>query len=213
MPIQVSVNNSANVAAYSLDMSTTHLLYLHGFRSSPQSAKAQLTATRVMRTHPQAHFWCPQLPPSPKEAMAMVAGGTSHWPRETTAVIGSSLGGFYASWYAQHAGCRSVMLNPAVNPARDLLNHIGDQTAWHNPDEHFYFQPHFVDELKALDVRHLPPAGPEMAIIAKGDELLDWREMVARYPDAQQRVLEGGDHALSHFELYVDEVIRFCDLV
>lgn len=194
-------------------MATTHLLYLHGFRSSPQSAKAQLTAAAVKRDHPDVHFWCPQLPPSPRDAMAMVASATSHWPRATTAVIGSSLGGFYASWFAQHQTCRSVMLNPAVNPARDLQRHIGEQTAWHNPNEHFYFQPHFVDELKAMDVRHLPPAAPEMAIIAKGDELLDWREMVERYPHAELHVLEGGDHALSSFASQVGDVIRFCDLV
>ena len=80
-------------------MPTTHLLYLHGFRSSPRSAKAQLTAAHVTRTHPQVHFWCPQLPPSPAEAMMMVSEGTNHWPRETTAVIGSSLGGFYANLF------------------------------------------------------------------------------------------------------------------
>ncbi len=172
-----------------------------------------MTAARVTQSHPQVHFWCPQLPPSPKEAMAMVAEGTSHWPKASTAVIGSSLGGFYASWFAQHVGCPSVMLNPAVNPARDLQRHIGDQTAWHNPNEHFYFQPHFVDELRALDTSHLPPVARELAIIAKGDELLDWNEMVARYPHARQIVLEGGDHALSNFEAYVDEVIAFLDLV
>ncbi len=193
-------------------MPTTHLLYLHGFRSSPQSAKAQMTAAQVRRDHPGVHFWCPQLPPSPREAMAMVSEATSHWPRAATAVIGSSLGGFYASWFAQHQGCRSVMLNPAVNPARDLRQRIGDQTAWHNPSERFYFRPQFIDELKALDVRHLAPAAPEMAIIAKGDELLDWREMADRYANAELRILEGGDHALSQFELYVDDVIRFCDL-
>ena len=104
------------------------------------------------------------------------------------------------------------MLNPAVNPARDLERHIGDQTAWHNPNEHFYFQPHFVDELKALDVRHLPPAAPEMAIIAKGDEVLDWQEMVARYPAAQQTLLEGGDHALSDFENHLPAVAQFLQL-
>ena len=194
-------------------MSTTHLLYLHGFRSSPQSAKAQMTAAHVMRLHPHVHFWCPQLPPSPKDAMAMVSEGMSHWPRESTAVIGSSLGGFYASWFAQHMHCPSVMLNPAVNPARSLELHIGEQTAWHNPNERFYFQPQFVEELKALDVRHLPPAGPQMAIIAKGDELLDWREMAERYAAAELHILEGGDHALSNFECHVDDVIRFCDLV
>ena len=191
---------------------TTHLLYLHGFRSSPQSAKARMMVDHVARHHPGVRFWSPQLPPSPRAAMALVARGIADWPRTSMAVVGSSLGGFYASWVARHAGCPSVLLNPAVDPARDLARHIGEQTSWHDPEERFFFRPEFVDELQALDVSHLPPAAPELLIAAQGDELLDWREMVARYPQAQQRVLEGGDHALSSFPQQLAEVLRFCDL-
>jgi len=193
-------------------MTTTHLLYLHGFRSSPQSAKARLMADYVARHHPAVHFWCPQLPPSPAEAMAQVREGIAAWPRGAMAVVGSSLGGFYASWVAQQQSCASVMLNPAVDPARDLARYIGEQTAWHDPEQHFFFRPEFIAELRALDVRQLPPAGPELAIIAKGDELLDWREMAARYSHAQVRLLEGGDHALSAFADHIDAVARFCVL-
>ena len=194
-------------------MTTTHLLYLHGFRSSPQSAKARLTAERVAAQHPGVFFWCPQLPPSPRAAMALVAAGIAHWPQGAgMAVIGSSLGGYYASWVAQQATCKSVLLNPAVQPARDLARHIGEQTSWHDPEDRFFFQPAFIDELQALDTSQLPPAAPELLIAAQGDELLDWREMVARYPQAQQRVLEGGDHALSSFPQQLAEVLRFCDL-
>jgi len=194
-------------------MSATHLLYLHGFRSSPQSAKARLVAEHVARHHPGLFFWCPQLPPSPREAMALVAGGIAAWPQgEGMAVIGSSLGGYYASWVASQARCTSVMLNPAVHPARDLARHIGEQTTWHDPEERFFFRPEFIDELKALDVSQLPPAGPELLIAAQGDELLDWREMVARYPRARQQVLPGGDHALSDFPAHLEAALRFCDL-
>jgi len=128
------------------------------------------------------------------------------------AVVGSSLGGYYASWVAQQAACPSVLLNPAVNPARDLARHIGDQTSWHDPAEHFYFAPEFVDELRALAVHDQPPGGPELAIIAKGDEVLDWREMVARYPQAQLRLLENGDHGLSDFADHLDTVAQFLQL-
>lgn len=195
-------------------MPATHLLYLHGFRSSPQSAKARLVAEHVADHHPEAFFWCPQLPPSPRAAMAMVAEGIARWPQGGgMAVIGSSLGGFYASWVAQQARCASVLLNPAVNPARDLARYIGEQTAWHNPEERFFFQPAFIGELRALDVRTRPPAAPELLIAAQGDEVLDWREMVERYPRATQRVLPGGEHALNDFPAHLAEVIRFCDLL
>ena len=191
---------------------TTHLLYLHGFRSSPQSAKARQMAAQVALHHPGVVFWCPQLPPSPRAAMALVAQGIADWPGARMAVVGSSLGGFYASWVAQHKGCKSVLLNPAVDPARDLARHIGEQTAWHDPAERFYFRPEYIDELRALDTRHLPPAVPELALIAQGDEVLDWREMVARYPQAQQIVQEGGEHALLNFADYLPAVVAFLAL-
>ena len=190
----------------------THLLYLHGFRSSPQSAKARLMEARVAQHHPGVQLWIPQLPASPSAAMELVRGGTADWPPQRMAVVGSSLGGYYASWVAQQMRCPSVLLNPAVNPARDLARYIGEQTQWHAPNEHFYFAPEFVDELRALDVRDQPPAAPQMAIIAKGDEVLDWREMVARYPQAQLVLLEGGDHGLSDFASHIEKIFQFLNL-
>lgn len=193
-------------------MTTSHLLYLHGFRSSPQSAKARQMAAHVAQHHPQVRFWCPQLPPSPQAAMALVAQGVAAWPGSAMAVIGSSLGGFYASWVAQHKGCPSVLLNPAVHPARDLERYIGEQTAWHDPSEHFYFRPEYIDELRALDTSGHAPAAPELAIIAQGDEVLDWREMAARYPQARQLVQEGGEHALLNFADYLPTITDFLKL-
>ncbi len=196
-----------------MPLATTHLLYLHGFRSSPQSAKARLMAAFVARHHPAVQLWCPQLPASPRAAMDRVLAGIALWPKARMAVVGSSLGGYYASWVAQQARCPSVMLNPAVDPARDLAKHIGDQTSWHDPHEHFYFAPEFVGELRELDVRDQAPAARQMAIIAKGDEVLDWREMAARYAQAQITLLEGGDHALSDFAQHLPAVAGFLRLV
>ena len=122
-------------------MPLTHLLYLHGFRSSPRSTKAQQVAARIASGHPQVTWWCPQLPPSPREAMDLVMQGIEHWPRESMGVIGSSLGGFYATHVAIETGCRAVVVNPAVHAARDLARHIGEQTAWHDPGRHFRFEP------------------------------------------------------------------------
>lgn len=193
-------------------MTTTHLLYLHGFRSSPQSAKAQQMAAHVAARHPGVHWWCPQLPPSPRAAAQLILEGTAGWPRATTAVIGSSLGGFYASWFAQQRCCPSVLINPAVFPARDLQRHIGAQTAWHDPQQAFFFRPEYIDELQALDTRALPPAGPQLAFIAQDDEVLDWREMVARYAQAQIALQAHGGHALSDFATHLDRISRFLNL-
>ena len=191
----------------------THLLYLHGFRSSPQSAKARAVAQRVQQQHPGVTWWCPQLPPSPHQAMALVAEGIAGWPQASMAVVGSSLGGFYATWVAAHTDCRAVLLNPAVKPARDLQKYIGEQTSWHDPQDRFFFRPEFIPELQALECPGQPAPAQVLAIIAKGDEVLDWREMQQRYPGARIRLLEGGDHALSDFDTaHIDTVFDFLQL-
>ena len=193
-------------------MTVTHLLYLHGFRSSPLSAKAVKMAAAVQALHPAVHWWCPQLPPSPRQAMAMLMAGIAGWPQGSMAVVGSSLGGFYATWIAARTGCPAVLLNPAVHPARDLASHIGEQSAWHSPQETFFFQPEFVQELRDLDAGSLSRPKRFYTLIAKGDELLDWREMSARYAGSQGLLLEGGDHALSDFDAHLAGVLRFLAL-
>lgn len=191
---------------------TTHILYLHGFRSSPKSAKAQYMGA-WMRAHlPDVHWACPQLPPSPKEAMALVAERLAAWPIERMAVVGSSLGGFYATVVAEGTGCPAVVLNPAINPARDLAGHIGDLTSYHDPDDHFYFRPEYVTQLRVMTPRALTRPERYFAVIAKGDEVLDWREMTARYAGATIRLLEGGDHALSDFDQHLPALLNFLGL-
>jgi predicted esterase YcpF (UPF0227 family) len=194
-------------------LAVTHLLYLHGFRSSPRSAKAQQLARLVAGRFPQVQWWCPQLPPSPRAAMELVLAGLAGWPRASMAVIGSSLGGFYGTHVAETTGCRAVLLNPAIDPARDLGRFIGEQASWHDPAERFMFEPAFVAELRALE--HGPVAAPEhyFAIIAKGDEVLDWREMTGRYPGARIKLLEGSDHGISDFDRHIDDVLAFLGLL
>lgn len=187
-----------------------HLLYLHGFRSSPRSTKAQHMAS-VMQAYPQVQWCCPQLPPSPREAANLIDHLTHDWP-DGFAVMGSSLGGFYATWLASRRACRAVLINPAVDPARDLAHYIGEQTHWHDPQSAFYFEPHYVQELQALRVADLPQPERHLVFIAKGDEVLDWREMNARYSNAHPVVLEGGDHALSDFPDHLPRIKQFLGL-
>ena len=194
----------------------THLLYLHGFRSSPRSTKAEKMAAYMRVHHPGVHWWCPQLPPSPRQAMQQVSERIAHWQRTPVfgrmAVVGSSLGGFYATWVAEQMRCKAVLLNPAVHPARDLHRYIGEQTAWLNPAEKFLFTPEFVEELRAFEGVSCHDPGNYFAVIAKGDEVLDWREMTGRYAGARIKLLEGSDHALSDFNDHLSEVVAFLGL-
>lgn len=190
----------------------THLLYLHGFRSSPRSFKAERLRAWLQAHHPTLTWWCPQLPASPQTAWALIELGITNWPLQQMAVLGSSLGGFYASAVAERTGCTALVINPAVNPARDLRRHVGEQTQYHNPAERFEFKPEYIAELQALTVPHITRPERYAAIIAKGDELLDWREMTGRYPGATVRLVEGSDHALSDFEDHLPFLLKFLQL-
>jgi uncharacterized protein len=189
-------------------MNPRRLLYLHGFRSSPASFKAQRLEAWMSAHRPDVAWRCPQLPPSPAAAWRLVQALAHEGPTEDLAVVGSSLGGFYATVLAEAIGCPAVLLNPAVDPARDLAAYIGDQTQFHRPEEHFYFEPRFVDELRTLTPRAITRPERYAAVIAKGDELLDWREMCGRYAGARIRLLEGSDHALSDFDNHLPWVIE-----
>ena len=194
---------------------TTHLLYLHGFRSSPRSAKASRMAQWVATARPDLVFVCPQLPPSPAASMALIEQLTAHWPSTGTAVMGSSLGGYYATALAESSRFQRsqvLLLNPAVDPARDLAHHIGEQSCWQDPNEHFFFRPGFVTELQTLKPAALTHPERYLAVIAKGDEVLDWREMQARYAPCQIKLLAGSDHGLSDFEDYLPELTGFLRL-
>jgi uncharacterized protein len=188
----------------------SRLIYLHGFRSSPTSFKARLLAARMADIGRGADFVCPQMPASPARAIELVSAGLLPRPQDT--LVGSSLGGFYATWLAERRGCRAVLLNPATNPARDLRRYVGPQTMYHDGAP-FVFEPAYLGELAALETGAISFPERYLLIAAKGDELLDWREMVTRYPGARHIVLEGGDHGLSDFASLMDEVLRFAGML
>lgn len=187
------------------------ILYLHGFRSSPLSFKARLIGDRMAELGRSAEYLCPQLPASPREAIALASGLLASVAPEKLTLIGSSLGGYYATWLAEQAGCRAVLLNPAVKPPRDLEKYVGVTTAYHT-DEAFEFRREYIDELKALAVDKITHPERYFLIAATGDEVLDWREMVAHYPGAKQCIIEGSDHGISDFDRYLAQVLAFCGI-
>ena len=192
-------------------MPSTLLVYLHGFRSSPRSSKAVMTgeAIKALSTVDNPIEWyCPQLLASPKASMDMVTAHIDQAKADRVVVIGSSLGGFYTNYLAEKYGCKAVALNPAVRAARELAPHVGMMTAYDN-DEPFDFRPEYIDELKALQVEKISNPSRYFLIAAKGDELLDWREMVSFYPGAKHLVLEGSDHGIADYADHLPKVMEF----
>lgn len=183
------------------------ILYLHGFRSSPQSKKARTLRAALAARARLDDFLCPQLPPSPRAAAQLIEATSRLERPEDLALIGSSLGGYYATWLAERTGCRAVLLNPAITPYEDLGAHLGRQPVFFS-EQTIDVRPEHMDELRALEV---PVTRPEryFLLAATGDQIIDWRAMAAKYSGCRQRIIEGSDHELSDFARYLDDVLAF----
>src|SRR5262245_30910181 len=183
------------------------LLYLHGFNSSPASAKARLVKARLEAMGRGAEFLAPALPPGPAQAAALMEDLATRHPG--AALVGSSLGGYYATWLAEkHGAPAAALLNPAVRPYELLSAHLGVQQNLYT-GERYEFTARHVEELRRLEVETITPAR-YLLIAATGDEVLDYRAAVARYRGCRQVIIEGGDHGLSDFAAHVDAVLAFC---
>ena len=156
-------------------------------------------------------WYCPQLLASPKASMDMVIEHIDKAKADRLIVIGSSLGGFYTNFLAEKYHCKAVVLNPAVRAARELAPHVGMMTAY-DSDEPFDFRPEYIDELKTLQTEKITEPERYFLIAAKGDELLDWREMAEFYSGANQLVLEGSDHGIANYADHLPRVIDFISL-
>lgn len=183
------------------------LLYLHGFTSGPASHKAQALRARMAGRGLGGAFVCPQLPPSPAAAIALAEGilAASAAP---VALVGSSLGGYYATCLAERHGLRAALVNPAVVARLQLADYVGPHRNLYTGEE-FDFTPRHIDELAALEVPRLSHPENFWVLLETGDETLDYRQAVAKYAGARQTVLPGGDHSFTRWGEYLDAVIEF----
>ena len=191
------------------------LLYLHGFNSSPGSAKAQQMAAWVAANRPDIEVVIPAQPNTPAQAWAAIEQTLAelqarHGEGLRLGAVGSSLGGFMATRVSELYGCRAALINPAVRPHELLCDYLGPQT---NPytNEQFELLPAHMDELRALAV---PMTAPELLWILQqqDDEVLDYRKALQEYAFARLSLECGGNHAFVGFERYPAQIIRFLGL-
>lgn len=168
-----------------------------------------MIAQRLQQRGEADRYRCPALPASPRAASQLAFDLAKVTPVHQLALIGSSLGGYYATWLAERLGCRAVLLNPATDPAHDLQAHIGRQAVFFSEDE-INFRPEYIEELRELDTWVTRPER-YFLIAATGDTVIDYRKMVAKYSGARQHVIDGSNHELSDFDQYLDDVLAFCN--
>ncbi len=184
------------------------IVYIHGFNSSPSSHKSKQFRDRLAALGRESEFACPALPHWPREAMALLEREVSGVPADKVTLVGSSLGGFYATYLTEKLGMRSVLVNPAITPHEGLRTYLGAQRNLYTGDEYVLTEEHLA-QLAGLHVAKPARMKNYLLMHTTGDELLDWRVAVDHYHGCRQVIVQGGDHGFSEFGNYLDIVLEF----
>ena len=195
-------------------MTRATLVYLHGFNSSPRTVKGckLAAAAATLARPPRVHI--PTLHHRPAKALREVCAWVDANVADRAALtfVGSSLGGYYATWLAEMYGTRAIVINPAVRPATTLANYLGPQRNLHT-GEAWELTPTHFGELDALCVARLTRMSRYFLLMRSGDERLDWRDAVRRYAGAYQYVAGGGDHGWEDIGPEIPSMLRFAGAV
>lgn len=184
------------------------ILYIHGFNSSSLSDKAQVLKHWLEERKRGQEWLCPDLPNRPAEAIAVLSDLIASAPTPPK-LIGSSLGGFYATYLVTRFALKAALVNPAVHPALLLRPLVGTtQQYWHSDGDYEFTQAH-LDELEELD--QLAPANPAnmLLLLENGDKTLDWQDASAYYRKAHQLVFQGGNHGFTRFRDVLELIDHF----
>lgn len=181
-------------------------VYLHGFLSSPDSKKAQELVQYFKQHNMQGQLLVPALSFEPQEAiqqaLAAIRSLQTQEGIEQVFVMGSSLGGFYATYLGQTENLKAVLVNPAVRPFELLDKYLG-------PNKHYYdgqtyvLEMKHIEQLKALDIPHLNHPDNFLLLQQTGDETLDYRQASAKYLSCPSWLEAGGNHS---FEGFIDRL-------
>lgn len=186
------------------------IFYLHGFNSTPASHKARTMAAWMAERGLGERFACPALPDRPNDAIRVIeAEMARHRPAPIT-FVGSSLGGYYATWLAEKHDARAVLINPAIRPYVGLEAYLGTQKNLHTGAEYQLTHEHLA-QWRALEAPRIDPER-YLLLLETGDEVLDWREAALRYEGARMSVRDGGDHTLQSFPEHLPRILAFARL-
>ena len=180
------------------------IVYLHGFNSSPQSHKALLLGRYLAERGLASRYACPALPPLASEAIREIERSLS---TRAVCFVGSSLGGFYATYLAEKHAAKAVLINPAIEPHVGLRPYLGAQKNLHTGEPYELTEGH----LREWEKLAMPRITPEryLLLVETGDEVLDYRQAVLRYTGCEQVVMEGGDHSLQSFPQNLARIVEF----
>lgn len=195
-----------------------NIIYLHGFLSSPQSAKAQLTLEYITKRHPNVALHLPTLPGNALDAVRIVdelikellanKDANKDTPVEELKFIGSSMGGFLATYFVETYHGKAVLINPAVEPFNLLVDYMGQHE---NPytGELFDIDKSSVALLNNLNMKTKVNDPNYLVYLQTADETLDYQLALEKYGKERCVVEDGGNHSFIGLENHLDSMINF----
>lgn len=189
------------------------LIYLHGFLSSPESKKAQVLAGWLKKNRPDISYICPQLSSYPKQAKITLLELMAKHQNSQPMLMGSSLGGFWATWLAEEFDCRAVLINPAVKPSILLPEYLGIELKNYYTDETYTLNKADIAFLLEMDVKKIDRKENYYLMAQTGDEALDYRLAVEKYQGCKQLIESDGNHSFENFESHIPDAISFLENV
>lgn len=189
-----------------------NVLFIHGFNSSPLSAKAQLTQNYLAEYFPEVKFHCPQVATTPKAAIAQLEQYfiDSNSLTDTWALIGSSLGGYFSTYLSEVYGVKAALINPAIKPYELLSKYIGEQV---NPytQERYQVESNYLNDLIALKQNTVSKEN-FMVMVQTGDEVLNYQQAVDKFEGSKLIVQQGGDHSFVDYQNMLPQIVEFLQL-
>lgn len=182
------------------------ILYIHGFNSSPQSFKARQLLAAMRRMGLEARLRMPALANDPPRAIDQLEAAIGELG--CPLLVGSSLGGYYATWLAERHRLKALLINPAVLPHTRFEGYLGPQKNHYSGEEWVLTEAH-VAAIAKLEVP--PPTDPVRyrVWLQTGDETLDYRDAEAYYRRCSLSIEPGGDHSYQGFARRLPELLAF----
>ncbi len=184
------------------------VLYLHGFLSSPQSLKAQQTVAYCSQLGLGERITIPQMSHGPSDTIAQLHQLVDEIRSENLVLMGSSLGGYYATYLSEFYQAPAVLINPAIRPYELWESHLGENRNYHTDEVHLVTTEH-IEELRQLDVDRLTAPENFKVFVQTGDETLDFRQALEKFPTSQCVVRENGSHSYDDFEQELPAMFEF----
>lgn len=186
------------------------LVYLHGFLSAPESFKAQVTERWLPANQPDIDYRCPYLSPYPEETQRQLTQLMAEFDGAAqVGVVGSSLGGFWATWLVERYGVKAVLINPSVRPFTLIDRVSGERQHNYYTDDSYLMTDDHGEQFRAAYAPVLKDKSRYWLLAQTGDETLDYRQAVERYQGCRQSIEDGGDHSFQGYEKHLPNIIKF----